>query len=76
MTEFETQCGLNGNEMEVDGKKAKILSYMGEGLYKCYIDGVTRTIQTRTNKIDVGQEGEDGICRRLVQRWRQRKADA
>ena len=56
VTEFETQCGLNGNEMEVDGKKAKILSYMGEGLYKCYIDGVTRTIQTQTNKIDVGQD--------------------
>ena len=55
VTEFETQCGLNGNEMEVDGKKAKILSYMGEGLYKCYIDGVTRTIQTQTNRIDVGQ---------------------
>ena len=55
VTEFETQCGLNGKEMDINGKKAKILSYMGEGIYKCYIDGVTQMIQTETNQIDVGQ---------------------
>ncbi|MBO6264418.1 MAG: SH3 domain-containing protein [Acidaminococcaceae bacterium] len=55
VTEFETQCGLNGNEIDVDGKKAKLLSYMGEGIYKCYVDGITKTLNTGTNQIKVGQ---------------------
>lgn len=67
VTEFETQCTLNGNDVDIDGKKARLLSYMGEGIYKIYIDGVTRTLQTGTNTIEVGQ---------MPQVWVRVKTDA
>ena len=55
VTEFETQCIINDNEIEVNGKKAKLLTYLGEGIYAYYLDGVTGRIETQTNRLEIGK---------------------
>lgn len=55
VTDFETQCVINNNEIDVNGKKAKLLTYLGEGIYAYYLDGITGRIQTNTNQIKLEQ---------------------
>lgn len=66
VTEFETQCKINKNEIDVNGKKAKLLTYLGEGIYAYYLDGVTGRIQTQTNQLELDQ---------LPQVWAKVKTD-
>ena len=66
VTEFETQCKINKNEIVVNGKKAKLLTYLGEGFYAYYLDGVTGRIDAKTNQLELDQ---------LPQVWARVKTD-
>lgn len=58
VTEFETKCKINKNEIDINGKKANLLTYLGEGFYAYYLDGVTGRIRTETNKLELDQQPE------------------
>ena len=60
VVDFEIHCTL-GDEVSHEGKKVRLLAYLGEGYYAYYADGITRRADFGTNQTKVGSEPDEWV---------------
>ena len=60
VVDFEIHCTL-GDEVTHEGKKVRLLAYLGEGRYAYFADGITRKADFGTKQTKVGSEPDEWV---------------